>query len=135
MQARMLSGRYRTEKLRRHWSDNKEGHCLLPSCHLQCEDLPHILLVCPSLQEARDRVKSLWIDHLKDMPDIGNIVTKHMSNNDHHAVQLIVDPSVIPEVIRLTQEQGDIVLNTLFYLTRTFCYSVHVSRLKLLGLS
>ena len=28
VQARMLSGRYRTEMLRRHWSENKEGHCL-----------------------------------------------------------------------------------------------------------
>jgi hypothetical protein len=48
IQAKMLSGRYRTERLMRFWSKNKEGLCLLPSCselHLQ-EDLEHILVHC-----------------------------------------------------------------------------------------
>ena len=32
VQARMLSGRYRTEALCSHWSSNTEGLCLLTSC-------------------------------------------------------------------------------------------------------
>ena len=32
VQARMLSGRYRTERLRRHWSQNRDSFCLLPTC-------------------------------------------------------------------------------------------------------
>ena len=32
VQARMLSGRYRTESLSRFWSNNPNGYCLLPHC-------------------------------------------------------------------------------------------------------
>ena len=130
----MLSGRYRTEGLRRHWSSNKEGYCLLPSCSQQYEDLPHILLACPSLQEARDRVWRLWNEHLLDKPHIMNIVHRYMATTNPNMTQLLIDPSVLPDVIVLNQEYGDNVLSTLFYLTRTFCYSLHNSRLKLLGL-
>ena len=50
VQCKMLSGRYRTELLARHWSSNKNGFCLSPSCtaaQVQ-ESLKHILLWCPS---------------------------------------------------------------------------------------
>ena len=32
VQAKMLSGRYVTDKLSRHWSQNKSGICSLPGC-------------------------------------------------------------------------------------------------------
>ena len=134
VQARMLSGRYRTERLRRHWSSNSEGYCLLPSCHQQFDDLTHILLACPALQEARDRMEQLWTDHLNDIPHINTVVRDYMSQPDHYKVQLLLDPSVLPKVISLRQEHGDTVLNSIFYLTRTFCYSLHNSRLKMLGI-
>ena len=31
--ARMMSGRYRTERVSRFWSDNRHGYCLLDGCH------------------------------------------------------------------------------------------------------
>ena len=136
VQARMLSGRYRTEKLRRHWSSNSEGFCLLPSCSEQTDDLPHILLACPSLQEARDRVRLLWTDHLTDKPHIDHVVKMYtitQCDPDNHT-QFLLDASVLPEVISCTQDHGQSVLDTLFYLTRTFCYSIHTCRLKLLGI-
>ena len=47
IQAKMLSGRYRTEKLSRFWFKNKGGYCLLPSCSgfKVEEDLEHILAI------------------------------------------------------------------------------------------
>ena len=53
--ALMLSGRYRTDYLTRHWSkSNPSGHCLLPGCvGDQHGTLEHILLHCPALSEAR----------------------------------------------------------------------------------
>jgi len=48
VQVRMLSGRYRTENLAKHWSTNKEGYYLGAICHQICESLEHILLWCPS---------------------------------------------------------------------------------------
>ena len=133
VQARMLSGRYRTEKLRRHWSINQGGYCLLPTCTQQCEDLQHILLLCPSLKEARDRVWAMWSNHLSDKPHISDCVHHYTKEQDDSHIQFLLDPSVLPHIISLTQEYGNSVLQTLFYLTRTFCYSVHRARLKLLG--
>ena len=51
---RMLSGRYRTDRLSRHWTkDNPNGYCRLPGCHDQVGDLQHILLSCTALTESR----------------------------------------------------------------------------------
>ena len=46
VQATFLSGRYRTERLCRFWSNNPQGFCLLPSCAGReiYEDEEHILL-------------------------------------------------------------------------------------------
>ena len=43
--SRMLSGRYLTDKLQRHWTVNKAGLCLLPTCSPPAEgSLDHLLL-------------------------------------------------------------------------------------------
>ena len=135
IQARMLSGRYRTGRLMRYWSDNTNGFCLLPSCHQEIDDLPHILLHCPSLQEARDRVMHLWQDHLLAKQEILHICRTYLAASDNEKVQFLLDPSVLPEIIALTQDHGYEVLKTVFYITRTYCFSIHKSRLKLLGIS
>ena len=56
IQAKMLSGRYRTERLSRFWSKNKEGFCLLPSCHgnMVHEDLEHILIYIVALYRSAE---------------------------------------------------------------------------------
>ena len=58
--ARMVSGRYRTEMLCRFWSSNRKGHCLLDTCHEVSGDLEHMLVVCPALENIRNRLHSLW---------------------------------------------------------------------------
>ena len=53
-QARMLSGRYCTDQLARHWSKNREGICLLNGCSGDAVgSLEHILLQCPALHSTR----------------------------------------------------------------------------------
>ena len=48
--ARMLSGRYLTDKLQRHWTSNQVGECLLPRCNPpSAGTLEHLLLFCPAL--------------------------------------------------------------------------------------
>ena len=57
IQARMISGRYRSKSLCRHWSKIKEGLCLLsPSCVNQIEDIPHILSACSGLSSIREKL-------------------------------------------------------------------------------
>ena len=62
--ARMLSGRYRTDYLSRHWSNrNPSGYCTLPGCVEQIGSLEHLLLYCPALADARCGVINLWANH------------------------------------------------------------------------
>ena len=59
--ARMVSGRYRTDYLARHWTSNKNGFCLLDSCHEVVGDLGHLLITCQGLSQVRDRMRQMLI--------------------------------------------------------------------------
>ena len=61
VQGRMLSGRYRTEQMARHWSGNKEGYCKGTMCSQICETLEHILLWCPSYSSTRVKLVFFWL--------------------------------------------------------------------------
>ena len=58
IQARMLSGRFRTEQLCRHWSKNKNGYCLAPKCKEVVEDIEHIRTICKSLETSHVRLRA-----------------------------------------------------------------------------
>ena len=130
IQARMLSGRYRTCWLSRYWSGDPSGNCTLPNCRLSPTPgtLRHILTDCQDLSPARDRVFSLWSDYIQKNPILAPIVVNYWNN-----LQFLLDCSVLPDVITLAQEYGSGASNSLFYLTRTLCFSIHKARSKLLG--
>jgi hypothetical protein len=135
IQARMLSGRYRTERLRRHWTPGSAGHCRMPTCTTGViEDLEHILVTCPHHEEPRTRSLRLWRDHLAHLPHIRHVVNHYCSSTTNELMQLILDPTVLPKMILLSQQHGRIIFNTLLFLSRTFCYNIHRNRLKSLGL-
>ena len=134
-QARMLSGRYRTCWLARHWSGDSSGSCLLPSCHLTPSPgtLTHILLECVDLAPARQRTFSLWAAYLRDKPLLLPIIKHYtMESDSNKFLQFILDCTVLPDVITLRQQEGKWVHDSLLYLTRTLCFSVHKSGEKLL---
>ena len=132
----MLSGRYRTCWLARHWSDNSTGNCSLPTCRLDPTPgtLSHILTECRDLKPARQRVLSLWADYMQEKPDLIPVIMKYSTSTDSTLfMQFLLDCTILPDVRHLKQQRGDWVHDSLLYLTRTFCFSVHKSRLKLLG--
>ena len=135
VQALLLSGRYRTERLSRHWSANPKGSCLCPSCFgLEIsEDVEHILLHCPSLSATRASLAKFTLDYAKDNPDIQSVLLEYTKPTNPLFVQFLLDCSVIPRVISLTQLYGTNTLFKLFKVTRAWCYSLHRNRLKLLG--
>ena len=54
---KMVSGRYRSDYLCRHWTpSNREGFCLADTCQGVEGDLVHMLTICPALQSTRDRL-------------------------------------------------------------------------------
>ena len=135
-QARMLSGRYRTCYLARHWSGNSSGSCSLPACSQNPTPgtLSHILTECEDLLPARLRVFSLWADHMQDNQVLIPVIVKYTTTSDPtQLVQFLLDCTVLHDVISLQQKFGNWVHDSLLYLTRTFCFSMHKARLKLLG--
>ena len=112
-QARMISGRFRTCWLSRHWSGDSTGSCSLPTCRLNPTPgtLSHILTECIDLEPARQRVYSLWSSYLKDKPSVFPIVKKYTIDcpkTEH--MQFLMDCTVLPDVILLHQKQWSMIL-------------------------
>ena len=126
----MLSGRFRCGKLLRHFSPSCSGIC--ENCHLEVEDLPHILLPrCPLLQDRKDLLLEFARDRLA-YSEVCLALFNNVSSKSDEFVQFLLDPSTVPEVILAAQLDPGI-LAQLFRVTTTWCYSMNRARLKLLG--
>ena len=131
VQLRMLSGRYRVAKLTRHWSPtNRSGCCPAPLCP-DLETLEHLLIDCSYYHQLRARLKKAW--YKTTNPKLYLILSAILSSSTQDLVQFLLDPSVHPSVIALVQSEGQGPLRLIFHLTRTWCYSVHRERLRLLN--
>ena len=133
VQAKMLSGRFRTESLCRFWSTNTNGYCLAPTCHEIVEDIEHILVRCPSLEDSRRRLRSTWLCKAASEPLIHQLLVQVLAAHTEEFSQFVLDPSTNPEVITLSQKYGLNIHKNLFYLTRTWCHTLYKERLKILG--
>ena len=134
IQARMLSGRYRTEYLCRHWS-KRSGICLATSCQgLNIpETIEHILIFCPFLSESRRISFDLWTAISKKYSYLTPVLNKAMTMQYAYRCQFILDCTSLPDIILVSQIHGQDVLSKLLYLTRTYCFTLHRERMKQLG--
>ena len=132
-QARLLSGRYRTEYLCRHWSRNRAGYCLSLSCKQQQtpETVEHILLDCSEYSQLRDDLVSFW--HKTSHPIVHSLAIQALGSSRSYLIQFLLDCSVLPQVIVATQCFGTVIMQEIFHLTRTWCFSVHRLCMKRLG--
>ena len=135
IQSRFISGRYRTERLCRFWSSNKAGICLLESCrNLRIsEDLEHIIFSCKSLRDTRSRLENFTNSYVADKPILKPIIETYICENKELFCQFIIDCSVLPLVISSYQMYGPTIHEHLYYITRTWCHSLHRDRLRQLG--
>ena len=130
--ARMLSGRYRTDLLSKHWvRDNPDGLCRLPGCSNQEGNLHHILLSCPSLADSRAGMIRMWSNFMVSNPNLLSIVKEYTITKDELFMQFLLDPSCLPLVISTSKNDPNILKNCLF-LSRTWCFSAHLARSKLM---
>ena len=136
IQAKMLSGRYVTDKLSRYWTQNKAGICSIPTCTGQdIGSLEHLLLFCPALSDARESMVELWQAVATEHQELHSIIYSVLSGQTVETfVQFLLDCSCFPAVIRLKQNSGLQLVSRLFYLTRSWCHSMHRSRMNKLGL-
>ena len=130
IQLRMLSGRYRTAMVTRHWSPSRKGTCPVPSCD-EFETLEHLLLYCPYYEQIRERLRKLWL--CTPNPFVHQITVQKLTGPVSDLLQFLLDASVIPSVVTLTQVMGNDILKCIFHLTRTWCYAIHRERLKMQG--
>ena len=131
--AALLSGRYKSDYLARHWDqDNKDGHCRLCPGSLSQGDILHLLVLCPTLQETRDKLVKHWVTKTADHPQLSQLIFNKLSSPTSNLLQFILDLSVDPQVISDCQVNA-YNLQDVFSLCRTWCYSVTRKRNQLMG--
>ena len=74
---------------------------------------------------------SLWLKTNNNI--VRNLVLEALSNTSEYLLQFILDCSALPSVIIASQSQGKDILDSLFHLTRTWCFVLHRQRMRLLG--
>ena len=134
IQAQMLSGRYRSQKLCRHWSKHSSGFCLLSEeCASTLEDIHHILVGCSALQDVREKLQHFTLEYCKSIPVLKSLVLHFCQPSHPQFCQFLLDCSVLPDVILAKQMHGMSVHQHLFHISRTWIYNLHRKRMKLLG--
>ena len=129
-----MSGRFRTEKLLSTFSSENSEFCQLHHDDSAVGDLVHHLVLCPVLEERRLLLFEYWKSIAEQNPPIREIVQHVLTSTTEVLMQFILDCSVLPLVISATQQFGFEVLAVLFKITRTYCYSIHRERMKILEL-
>ena len=106
IQAKYLSGRFRTDKLLSHFSSKNSLHCQLHPEQPVVGDLEHHLVLCPALQERRALLFDYWDSLTSSSEPCKNIISKYKSASLRLFMQFILDCSVLPEVIDASQKYG-----------------------------
>ena len=133
IQLKMQSGRYRTEMLRRFWSSNSHGHCILgPECQSTPDTISHILGSCPVLDGTRNRLITMWFTKEPNGP-LHHLLSHVIKWSEEEFTGFVLDPLANPYIISMTQCIGEIISEKICYLTRTFCFSIHNDRNKIIN--
>ena len=132
-QASLISGRYKTDYLSRHWvKENPSGFCVLCPGLMKPDTLDHFVLFCDALTPARTNVLNFWQFYSCKDDHLYNLLIKKLSASTQVLMQFIIDPSVDSDVIKGVQNNL-IKLEDIYRLTRTWCYAVHRKKLQLTG--
>ena len=134
IQGRILSGRYHTDLLRSRW-DGNDGSCRLPGCGVPEADTVHLLSgQCITLQPYLNASLQHNLTFLLEYPDLYEVTVSSLNGTPFCWVRYLLDPSVEPEIIQISQTKGDEYIWPLFKLSRSMVWTMHKYRLKLLGL-
>ena len=116
VQAKMLSGRYRTDKLLRHFSRTNDGLCQHCPEQKQIGSLEHLLINCSAFNSTRVQFFQMLIDNKSISQEAKTIIFKTFSTNTSvtQKVHLLLDCSSISTVISACQTNPNI-LNEMRY--------------------
>ena len=129
----MLSGRYCSNYLCRHWSShNKSGYCDSAFCDKYLETIEHIIGQCNQYQDVRSMMWQKWIDSSAFCPPLQEYVQSVMVATPTEQTQLVLDPTADPVIISLVQIYGHALKQHVLYLSRTHCWNIHKTRCEML---
>jgi hypothetical protein len=97
------------------------------------EDLPHILRYCHGLHQTREKLVDFTIKYSKSVPVIADLILNLSTPTNPDFCQFLLDCTSLQQVIQATQKHGPDVLHHLFRVTRTWVYTLHKARMKILG--
>jgi hypothetical protein len=132
--AKMMSGRFRSEHLARHWSKNKLGYCLADTCGETTGDLEHLLVHCPALTSTRERLWTMYFEHSVMYPALFQFLSRLEKSLPQVMVQFLMDPTAFPEIWEIWKLFGQPAIDHVYYLTRTYVYYIYRQKQILLGL-
>ena len=131
--ALMMSGRFRSEYLTRHWSLNKLGLCQAGTCDTAIGDLEHLLIHCPALEDTRARMWHLMSEKARAFPAF-YFFLKHLEKSPPKTkLQFLLDPSAFQDILEIIKIFGHPVLDLISYLNRTFVYYLYRQKQLLVG--
>ena len=130
VQAKYLSGRFRTDTLLSHFSKDNSVFCQLHPDEPEVGDLMHHLVLCPTLAERKALLFQYWDSLTTSNPPCREIINTIKLAPIKTFLQFILDCSVLPDVILARQEHGEIIVKILFKATRTYCYAMYRERKK-----
>ena len=131
--ARMISGRYHSDYLARHWTSNKLGHCLMDTCPGVIGTIEHLLIVCPSLSVVRGRLRNMILTKTKVLVPLCNFIFNVFMAPPETQTQFFLEPLAFPQIRELCEIYGKIILSLIFYCVRTYVYYIHRQKQILAG--
>ena len=91
---------------------------------------------CPALVDARLSMLSMMKAYMVPRAYLLPIFDELFGRDEKTTMQFLLDCSVLPPIIRLSQQSENPVLHDIFYLTRTYVFKMFVTRRRrLLGLT
>ena len=126
VKVRILTGTYLLQVHRKKFRMDGVTDACCPLCYLEDEDIVHMLIRCPALNEVR----ITCINELKKCIQtwLGTGEWTRRIRNTNTLVQLIVDcRKLVPDVLPDTTEM----LNVIESKSRLLCYKLHLKRLFL----
>ena len=126
VKVRILTGTYLLQVHRKKFRMDGVTDACCPLCYIEDEDIVHMLIRCPALNEVR----ITCINELKKCIQtwLGTGEWTRLIRNTNTLVQLIVDcRKLVPDVLPDTTEMLNVIENK----SRLLCYKLHLKRLFL----
>ena len=131
--ARMMSGRFHSEYLTRHWSQNKLELCQAETCRYTIGDLKHLLIHCPALDNVRARMWTLMFHKSATFPALLLFLQQLEKSPPKTKLQFLLDPTAFHDILALIEIFGQPALDIICYLTRTYVYYLYRQKQLLVG--